>query len=398
MSNKIIIPAKRTENVRYAIRDIVVLAGQVAKTGKEMLYLNIGDPNVYDWMTPSHLIEATYKAMLANHNGYSPSSGVAEAIKAIEAEANSKGIDNILDIFITTGGSEAIELCLNALVNPGDNFLMPTPGYPLYTAVESKLDAISNPYYLDEKTGWQPDVEDIKSKINPRTKAIVLINPNNPTGSVCKKETLLEIIKIAKENDLVIMADEIYDKMIFDDAEMISIGALDKEVSCITFGGLSKNYIVPGWRMGWGIVSGRENIMKDYIEAINKMLRARLCANHPEQYALIAALKGDQSHIPEMNNILQRRRDITLDIVKKIDGIEVVKPEGAFYTYASIEVDDDTKFCKELLQETGVVVVPGSGFGKKDGTNYFRYVILPNEEILDKAFNRIAEFYDKYKK
>jgi len=186
--------------------------------------------------------------------------------------------------------------------------------------------------------------------------------------------------------------------MIFDDAEMISIGALDKEVSCITFGGLSKNYIVPGWRMGWGIVSGRENIMKDYIEAINKMLRARLCANHPEQYALIAALKGDQSHIPEMNNILQRRRDITLDIVKKIDGIEVVKPEGAFYTYASIEVDDDTKFCKELLQETGVVVVPGSGFGKKDGTNYFRYVILPNEEILDKAFNRIAEFYDKYKK
>jgi len=398
MSNKIIIPAKRTENVRYAIRDIVVLAGQVAKTGKEMLYLNIGDPNVYDWMTPSHLIEATYKAMLANHNGYSPSSGVAEAIKTIEAEANSKGIDNILDIFITTGGSEAIELCLNALVNPGDNFLMPTPGYPLYTAVESKLDAVSNPYYLDEKTGWQPDIEDIKSKINSRTKAIVLINPNNPTGSVCKKETLLEIIKIAKENDLVIMADEIYDKMIFDDAEMISIGALDKEVSCITFGGLSKNYIVPGWRMGWGIVSGRENIMKDYIEAINKMLRARLCANHPEQYALIAALKGDQSHIPEMNNILQRRRDITLDIVKKIDGIEVVKPEGAFYAYASIEVDDDTKFCKELLQETGVVVVPGSGFGKKDGTNYFRYVILPNEEILDKAFNRIAEFYEKYKK
>ena len=398
MSDNKIIPAKRSENVRYAIRDIVVLAGQVAKTGKEMLYLNIGDPNVYDWKTPNHIIEATYKAMLENKNGYSPSSGVPAAVKAIEAEANKKGIDNVLDIFITTGGSEAIELCLNALVNPGDNFLMPTPGYPLYTAVESKLDAVSNPYYLDEKNGWQPDIEDIKSKINPRTKAIVLINPNNPTGSVCKKETLLEIIKIAKENDLVIMADEIYDKLLFDDAEMISIAALDKEVSCITFGGLSKNYVVPGWRMGWGVVSGRESVMKDYIEAINKMLRARLCANHPEQYGLIAGLTGDQSHIPAMNKILQRRRDITLDIVKKINGIEVVKPQGAFYAYASIDVDDDSKFCQELLKETGVVVVPGSGFGKKDGTNYFRYVILPNEEILDKEFNKIAEFYAKYKK
>ena len=397
MSEKKIIPASRTENVRYAIRDIVVLAGQVAKTGKEMLYLNIGDPNVYDWTTPKHIIEATYKAMLDNHNGYSPSSGVPNAIKAIEAEANSKGIDNILDIFITTGGSEAIELCLNALVNPGDNFLMPTPGYPLYTAVESKLDAVPNPYYLDEKT-WQPDIEDIKSKINPRTKAIILINPNNPTGSVCKKETLLEIIKIAKENDLVIMADEIYDKLLFDGAEMISIAALDKEVSCFTFGGLSKNYVVPGWRMGWGIASGRENIMKDYIEAINKLLRARLCANHPEQYGLIAALTGDQSHIPAMNKILQHRRDITLDIIKGIDGIDVVKPEGAFYAYASIEVDDDSKFCQELLKETGVVVVPGSGFGKKAGTNYFRYVILPNEEILEKAFNKIADFYEKYKR
>ncbi|MCL2040357.1 MAG: aminotransferase class I/II-fold pyridoxal phosphate-dependent enzyme [Bacteroidetes bacterium] len=396
MTENKIIPAKRTENVRYAIRDIVVLAGQVAKTGKEMLYLNIGDPNVYDWQTPKHIIEATYQAMLSNYNGYSASSGVPAAVAAIEAEAHQKGIDNVLDIFITTGGSEAIELCLNALVNPGDNFLMPTPGYPLYTAVESKLEAVPNPYYLDEKT-WQPDVNDIKSRINSRTKAIVLINPNNPTGSVCNRETLLEIVQIAKENDLVIMADEIYDKMIFDGAEMVSIGSLDKDVSCITFCGLSKNYIVPGWRMGWGIVSGRDAIMRDYIDAINKLLRARLCANHPEQYGIIAALTGSQEHIPAMNKILQRRRDITLDIVKGINGIDVVKPEGAFYAYASIDVDDDTKFCQELIKETGVVVVPGSGFGKKDGTNYFRYVILPDEVTLEKAFNKIAEFYGKYK-
>lgn len=392
-----IVPSKRTENVKYAIRDITVLASQVAKTGKEMLYLNIGDPNVYDWRTPQHIIDATYKAMCENYNGYSPSSGVPAAIKCIEEEANRKGIDNVLDIFITTGGSEAIELCLNALVNPGDNFLMPTPGYPLYTAVESKLDAVPNPYYLDESNGWAPDIEDIKSKINGRTKAIVLINPNNPTGAVYKKETLLQIIDIAKEHNLVIMADEIYDKLLFDDAKMVSIAALDKDVSCITFSGLSKNYVVPGWRVGWGIVSGKREVMADYIEAINKLLRARLCANHPEQFGLIAALTGSQEHIPVMNKILQHRRDLTLDIINTIDGINLVKPQGAFYAYAAIDVDDDTKFCNELLRETGVVVVPGSGFGKKPNTNYFRYVILPDERTLERGFKKIAEFYSKYK-
>ncbi|MDR0927445.1 MAG: aminotransferase class I/II-fold pyridoxal phosphate-dependent enzyme [Ignavibacteria bacterium] len=397
MSEIKIVPARRTENVKYAIRDITILAGQVAKTGKEMLYLNIGDPNVYDWKTPKHIIDATYKAMLDNKNGYSPSSGIAAAVDAIEKDANAKGIDNVLDIFVTTGGSEAIELCLSSLLNPGDNFLMPTPGYPLYTAVESKIEATPNPYFLDEKNGWQPDIEDIKSKINSNTKAIVIINPNNPTGSVCKKETLLKLIDIALEHNLIIMADEIYDKLIFDNAEMISIASLNKDVSCITFAGLSKNYVVPGWRLGWGIVSGRRNIMADYVEAINKLLRARLSANHPEQYGLVAALTGDQSHIPAMNKELQRRRDTTIDIINTIDGIDLVKPQGAFYAYPSIDVDDDTRFCNELLKETGVVVVPGSGFGKKPKTNYFRYVILPPEEILVKGFKLISEFYDKYK-
>ena len=241
-----------------------------------------------------------------NHNGYAPSSGINIARQAIEKDANKKGIDNILDIFVTTGGSEAIELCLTALLNPGDNFLMPMPGYPLYTAVESKLDAIPNPYFLDESNDWQPDIEDIKSKINERTKAIVLSNPNNPTGAVYSKETLLKIVDLALKHNLVIFADEIYDKLLFDDAEMISIASLNKDVSCITFGGLSKNYVVPGWRMGWGIVSGRQEVMKDYIEAINKLLRARLSANHPEQYGLVAALTGDQSHIPAMNAICRK--------------------------------------------------------------------------------------------
>jgi len=362
-----------------------------------MLYLNIGDPNVYDWNPPRHIIDATYKAMLDNYNGYSPSSGINIAREAIEKDANKKGIDNILDIFVTTGGSEAIELCLTALLNPGDNFLVPMPGYPLYTAVESKLDAVPNPYFLDETNYWQPDIEDIKSKINSRTKAIVLINPNNPTGAVYTKETLLKIIDIALKNNIVIFADEIYDKLLFDDAKMVSIAALNKDVSCITFGGLSKNYILPGWRMGWGVVSGRREIMKEYIEAINKLLRARLSANHPEQFGLVAALNGDQSHIPTMNKILQNRRDLTLDIIKTIPEINVVKPYGAFYAYASIDVKDDTHFCSELLKETGVVTVPGSGFGKKAGSNYFRYVILPPEKVLEKAFKTIANYIKVYK-
>ena len=212
---KKIIPAVRTENITYAVRDIVVLANQVAKTGKEMLYLNIGDPNLYDFVPPKHLVDATYQAMLKNLNGYAPSSGIGEAVKAIKAEAERKGITNVHDIFVTTGASEAIDICLTALVNDGENVLTPTPGYPLYTAIASKLQMMENPYYLDESNGWLPDIEDIRSKINDKTKAIVLINPNNPTGSLYTKENLMQIVDLALEHNLVIFADEIYDKLLF---------------------------------------------------------------------------------------------------------------------------------------------------------------------------------------
>ena len=227
MNLKEIKPAERTENVTYAVRDVVVIANQAAKSGKEMLYLNIGDPNLFDFQTPRLIIDATYNAMLKNYNGYSPSSGIKEAVKAIEAEAHKKGIENVLDIFVTTGASEAIDLALTALVNEGENVLTPTPGYPLYTAVSSKLQSIENPYYLDEENGWQPDVEDIKSKINDKTRAIILINPNNPTGSLCGIETLKQIIDLAIENNLVIFADEIYDKLIFDGNHHTSIASLN---------------------------------------------------------------------------------------------------------------------------------------------------------------------------
>ncbi|HEX2982296.1 MAG TPA: aminotransferase class I/II-fold pyridoxal phosphate-dependent enzyme, partial [Ignavibacteriales bacterium] len=304
-------PAKRTEHITYAVRDIVVIANEVAKTGKELLYLNIGDPNLFDFQPPAHMIEATHEAMKKNLNGYSPSSGIKDAVKAIEGEANRKGIDNVLDIFVTTGASEAIDLCLTALVNEGENVLTPTPGYPLYTAIQSKLQTMENPYYLDESNGWQPDIEDIKRKINDKTRAIILINPNNPTGSLYKLETLNEIVKLALEHNLVIFADEIYDKLLFDGKKHISIASLNKDVPVITFGGLSKNYLVPGFRIGWGVISGRQSQVQHYIEAINKLLRARLSANHPEQYAIKPALEGSQQHLTDAIKKLQVRRDIT---------------------------------------------------------------------------------------
>lgn len=398
MSNvKQIKPALRTENITYAVRDIILVANEAAKAGKELLYLNIGDPNLFDFAPPSYIIERTHEAMLSNKNGYSPSSGIKEAVDAIANEANKKGISNVLDVFITTGASEAIDICLTALVNEGENVLTPTPGYPLYTAISSKLQSMENPYYLDESNNWQPDIEDIKSKINDKTKAIVLINPNNPTGSLYTTEILQQIIDLALEHNLVIFADEIYDKLLFDGKKHVSIASLNKDVSCITFGGLSKNYFVPGFRIGWGIVSGRREVLNNYIEAINKILRARLCANHPEQYAIKPALESDQSHLIEAMRKLTIRRDITVDMLNAIPGISCVKPEGAFYAYPKLHMDQsDAQFVNELIRETGVVIVPGSGFGQVPGTHHFRVVFLPNEQILTRAYNNIADYYSKF--
>jgi alanine-synthesizing transaminase len=391
-------PAERTDNITYAVRDIIIIANQAAKAGKELLYLNIGDPNLFDFAPPEHIVEHTYKAMLQNKNGYSPSSGIPEAVQAIEGEANRKGITNIHDIFVTTGASEAIEVCLTALVDEGENVLTPTPGYPLYTAIASKLRSMENPYYLDESNGWQPDIEDIRSKINSKTRAIILINPNNPTGSLYTIDILQQIINLALEHNLVIFADEIYDKLLFDGKKHLSIASLNKDVSVITFGGLSKNYFVPGFRIGWGIVSGQQKVLGNYIEAINKILRARLSANHPEQYAIKPALEGDQSHLTVAMEKLTSRRNLTVKMLNEIPGISCVKPEGAFYAFPRLHMEHpDSQFVAELIKETGVVIVPGSGFGQVPGTNHFRAVFLPNEEILSRAYLSIGRFLEKYK-
>jgi alanine-synthesizing transaminase len=396
--SSVIKAAVRTANITYAVRDILLIANEVAKTGKEMLYLNIGDPNIYDFAPPRKMVDAAYDAMLKNYNGYSPSSGIKKALEAIGRDAEKKGIKNIQDMFVTTGASEAIDICLTALVNEGENVLTPTPGYPLYTAISSKLRMMENPYYLNEENGWQPDIEDIKSKINEKTRAIVLINPNNPTGSNCSKETLEQIVDLALEHNLVIFSDEIYDKLLFDNKELVSIASLNQEVPVITFGGLSKNYMVPGFRIGWGVVSGNPARLKEYLEAINKILRSRLSANHPEQYGIPVALDGDQSHLVEAMEKLHRRRDITVEMLNAVDGISCVKPEGAFYAFPKLDIkNSDNHFVAELIKETGVVVVPGTGFGQVPGTNHFRVVFLPQEEILEKAYKAVGEFFVKYK-
>ncbi len=397
VDTRVIQPARRTEHIKYAVRDIVVVADETRKTGKEMLYLNIGDPNQYDFETPRPMIEAAIKAMNANHCGYSPSSGITPALESIERYAAGKGIRNIRDIFITTGGSEAIELVLTSLVNRGENVLLPSPGYPLYTAVMAKIEADENPYYLNEANDWQPDLEDIRSKINDKTRAIVIINPNNPTGSNASRETLIGLIKIAKEHNLVILSDEIYDKLLFDGGEHVSIASLDPDAPVVTFNGIAKNYLSPGWRIGWGIVSGQETMLRPFIEAVNKLLRARLCANHPLQYAIMPALDGDQAHLPEVMDKLHRRRDLTFKRMNEIPGISCVKPGGAFYAYPKLEIEgDDEIWVKELIRATGVVVVPGMGFGQVPGTKHFRIVFLPPEDVLEKAYDQIGEFMVKW--
>src|ERR1700674_5721462 len=278
-----ITPAARLENVRYAIRDLACIADEVARQGHKILPLNIGDPLNFDFQTPAHMIEAVYQAMRDGKNGYSPSSGVKEALDAIRGEATRKGIANIQDVFVTSGVSETVDICLTALLNPGDNVLTPGPDYPLYSAVLAKIDIGLNTYYLNEENAWQPDFDDIKKKITPRTRGIVLINPNNPTGSVCSRRMLEQIAELARRHHLVIFADEIYDKLILDDChtkddEHVAMASVAPDVPVVTFGGLSKNYLAPGWRIGWGIVSGDPAVVKRYDEGIQRLLRSRLCA------------------------------------------------------------------------------------------------------------------------
>jgi alanine-synthesizing transaminase len=385
--------AQRLENVRYAIRDLACVADEVAKKGHKILPLNIGDPINFDFQTPAHLIEAVYKAMKDGKNGYAPSPGIKEAIDAIRGEAERKGITSVQDIFVTSGVSETVDICLSALLNPGDNLLTPCPDYPLYSAVLAKLGIELNTYALNEDDGWQPDLIDVHKKIGPRTRGIVLINPNNPTGAVCSRRMLEAVAELARRNNLVIFADEIYDKLVLDDDTQISLASVAPDVPIVTFGGLSKNYLAPGWRIGWGVVSGDAAAVKPYIEGIGRLLRSRLCANHPEQYAIKAALEGPQDHLKEVLTKLRSRRDLTMKWCNSTKRVSCVSPKGAFYAFPRLDIPEgDDVFVKELLVQKHVLVVHGSGFGQKAGTKHFRIVFLPDEQTLTTAYAGIADF------
>lgn len=398
MAFKQIVPAHRTEAIRYAVRDVVSLAERAAAGGTKMSYLNIGDPNLFDFQTPAHIVEAVHQAMTLNKNGYAPSSGIKSAVASINREFEVKGINNIRHTYVTTGASEAIDLALTALVNEGENVLTPAPVYPLYTAVLAKLSAQNNPYYLDETNNWEPDIDDIRAKVNAKTRAIILLNPNNPTGTVYSVETVRRVLDIAAEHNLVVLSDEIYEKLILDDVVYTSTAKLAGDVPVVTFSGMSKAYLAPGFRIGWGIVTGLPAVVDDYCEAIRKLERARLCANHPEQYAIPAALDGDHSFLEPVLRKLRSRRDLTVERLNAIDGISCVRPQAAFYAFPRIELDvEDKVFVERLISETGTVCVHGSGFGQRPGTRHFRVVFLPPEDVLNRAFDGVAKIAAMYR-
>jgi len=390
--------AQRCENIRYAVRDIIILAEKAKAKGIEPQFLNIGDPVKFGFNTPRHMIEAVYRAMLEQQNNYAPSSGTDEAIEAIHKDATKKGMKNIKSIFVTQGTSEAIEVVLTALLNQDENVLTPAPGYPCYSAVQAKLSVYENQYMLDEKNGWMPDPDDIRKRINSKTKAIVIINPNNPTGSVTSPEILKEIVKIAAEKELLILSDEIYEKIIFDGLKNTCIATINPDQPIITFNGISKSYCAPGFRMGWGIISGNTKKVAELDEAINKLLRQRLCACTPQMSAIKAALEGPTTGTTEFVTQLQKHRDLLYKRLNEIEGVSCVKPKGAFYAFPKLEnVKDGDKFVHSLIENTGMVVVPGSGFGLPAKAPYFRIVFLPDEKILNKAFTGLEAFIKTWK-
>ena len=389
-----VLASTRLDRVRYAIRDLAVLADELARQGKEILQLNIGDPLQFDFRTPPHLIEAVVKAMRDGLDGYAPSLGVPEAVAAARAEAERKGIRNIQSVFITAGVSEAVDVCLAALINPDENILTPSPEYPLYSAVLAKVGASLNPYLLDEANGWEPDLEHISRRVFSGTRALLVINPSNPTGAVYSRETLERIAEIARQNNLLIFADEIYDKLILDDGQThTSIAALAPDLPVVTFNGLSKAYLAPGWRVAWTVVSGPSAALKPYLEGVHKLLRARLCSNHPQQYAVRPALEGPQDHLVEVRRKLRARRDLTMAWCNTTPRISCVKPLGAFYAFPRLEIpESDEDFVRQLLAAKQVLVVHGSGFGQAPETRHFRIVFLPDEPTLTRAYASIADF------
>jgi len=388
-------------NLQYAIRDIVVAAKSYEKrTGEKPLYLNIGDPIQYDWKTPEFMVEAMCKATRDGWNGYSPSDGEPELKKAAaEKEKRVNGIDiDSNRMIITAGVSEAILFLTGALVSPGSEFLLPGPAYPPYISYVKFFGGKPVTYRTIEEDDWNPDPQDLRNKISDKTTAILVINPNNPTGSVYNEKTLREIVDIAGEFEIPLISDEIYDQLTYDEPQtpMVRIAG---DVPVIGFNGVSKVYLAPGWRVGYAYFHDQNGELDPLYDAMMRQARVRICLNSTAQIASIAALRSDGQHLKDTMHRLRERRDLIYKRLNDIDSISTRLPEAAFYIMPKIELQnrwkDDTEFVKDVLNETGVVFVPGSGFCPEYGASHFRSVFLPPPEMIDEAMNRLETFMQK---
>jgi len=372
--------------------------------GHKIIKLNIGNVGVFGFDPPEE-IQLDMIRNLSNASAYSDSKGIFAARKAIMQYCQEKGIQGVAldDVYTGNGVSELIVLSMNALLNDGDEVLVPAPDYPLWTAAVSLSSGTPVHYLCDESKDWAPDLNDLRKKITPRTKAIVVINPNNPTGAIYSKEVLLEMVNIAREHGLILFADEIYDKMLYDAEKHISLASLSTDVVTITFNGLSKNYRSCGYRAGWMVVSGDKEMVRDYIEGLNMLASMRLCANVPGQYAIQTALGGYQSinDLVSEGGRLAKQRDLAWKLITDIPGVTCVKPKSALYLFPKLDsevypIEDDQQFVADLLKEEKVLLVQGSGFnwGKPD---HFRVVFLPHEDVLKEAIGRLARFLERYR-
>jgi alanine-synthesizing transaminase len=395
----------KLNNVCYDIRGPVMeMASRMEEEGQKIIKLNIGNVGVFGFDPPEE-IQRDMIRNLPNAAAYSDSKGIFTARKAIMHYCQEKNIEGVEldDIYTGNGVSELIVLSMNGLLNHGDEILVPSPDYPLWTAAVSLSSGTPVHYLCDEAQGWAPSIDDMRAKVSSKTKGIVIINPNNPTGAIYDDATLKAVIQIAREHGLIIFADEIYDKTLFDGKTHTSIASLATDVLMITFNGLSKNYRSCGFRAGWMVVSGDKTKAQDYIEGLNMLSSMRLCANVPGQWAIQTALGGYQS-INELvgeGGRLRRQRDLAYDLITQIPGVTCVKPDAALYLFPRLDpkiypIDDDQAFVAEFLQEEKVLLVQGSGFNwvKPD---HFRLVFLPNEDILREAIMRLGRFLKRYR-
>jgi alanine-synthesizing transaminase len=390
--------AARIHGFTYAIRNVVAEARKVEAAGRKVRYLNIGDPIPFGFQTPPHLIEAVERAMRDGHNGYTASVGVAPAREAVAAEYEQRGMPVGADrVVITAGTSEGIELALGAMADAGDEVLVPTPTYPLYTAVLAKLGARAVFYKTDPDNDWQPDVADIASKISPLTRAIVVIDPNNPTGAVYPEATRRALIDLAERSGVPILADEVYGDLGFD-GPLPLIGSLAPDAPILSFSSLSKAYVAPGWRAGW-LAVGRSERLNYVLAAIKKLADGRLCSTGPMQYAIHAALTGDRSHQQSFVRELAVRSALTVERMNRIPGISCVAPRAAFYAMPKVDLPPgktDEDYILALLRATGILCVYGSGFGLPADQGFFRVVFLAQPAELETIYDDIAAFTAGY--